>query len=260
MNQSTLSDLTRIFKNGIPAKCNVTSAEANFVACYRYGNHSTVEEEPDKTLKALVKDNRKGFTLVFDERVLVLMLHCHVTPQGIVDLNTPCKNPQPIFDSSFRPYQWCFAINDWTHKDNEPPLTFAAAKMGFMIWLCNLRIAHPDLEIYIADDDVSGAFRLMKYHPNCMSLHTSQICGYVVVNTGGTFGDNTSPSNFDPIGVARREVAQSTWLNDRTVEDRIAPLLPPLQMAPVPTPEEVSTFATTDVDGLNPGVLDATGK
>ena len=29
------------------------------------------------------------------------MLDCHVTPQGIVDLNTPYKNPRPIFIVAF---------------------------------------------------------------------------------------------------------------------------------------------------------------
>jgi hypothetical protein len=114
-----------------------------------------------------------------------------MTPQGLVDLNTPYKNPRPIFDSSFCPHPWCFSINDWTHKDNEPELTFAGAELGFMIWLYNLRITYPDLEIYNADDNVSGAFRLMKYHPNCMAMHTFIQGFFGVVNTGGTFGDNT---------------------------------------------------------------------
>ena len=135
------------------------------------------------------------------------MPNCHLTPQGVVDLNTIYKNPRPIFDSSFRPYPWCFAINDWTSKDTEPPLTFSKAEMNFMIWLYNLRITYPWLEIYIADDDVSGAFRLMKYHPNLTAMHTSMQCGYAVVNTGGTISDNTSPSNVDPIGLARRQLA-----------------------------------------------------
>jgi hypothetical protein len=93
------------------------------------------------------------------------------TSQQLEKFNTPYKNPRPILDSSFCPYPWCFTINDWTHKDNEPPLTFAGAELGFMVWLYNLRITYPDLEIYIADDDVSGAFRLMRYHPNCMASY-----------------------------------------------------------------------------------------
>ena len=154
----TISHLKRIFESGIPAYCNADSTEDNFEAYYRYGNHSTVLEEPEKTYKAMVKDYRKGYTLLFDPRAALLVLHCHLTPQGVVDLNTPHKNPRPIFDSSFRPHPWCFAINDWTNKSNEPELTFASAEMGFMIWLYNLRISYPNEELYIADDDISGAF------------------------------------------------------------------------------------------------------
>ena len=157
VDQRVIDDIQRIFLCGIPAQCNVHSTERNFSAFYQYGNHSTVDDVPEKTYKAMVKDARKGFTLLLDDRAILLMLHCHLTPQGIVDLNTLHKNPRPIFDSTFRPYPWCF----------EPPLTFSSAELGFMIWLYNLRVSYPTLEIYIADDNVSGAFRLMKYHPNC---------------------------------------------------------------------------------------------
>lgn len=254
-----IQDLRRIFVSGIPAKCQAVSTEENFTAYYNYGNHTTVEEEPEKTYKAMVKDNRKGFTLLFDQRAVLLMLHCHLTPQGVVDLNTPYKNPRPIFDSSFRPFPWCFAINDWTSKDNEPRLTFSEAELGFMIWLYNLRVTYPDEDIYIADDDVSGAFRLMKYHPNCMALHTSLQCNYCVVNTGGTFGDNTSPSNFDPIGLARRQLAWYLWKHDETIQNRVLPFLPEIHLSAEPSPEEVSLFSQADADELNPGVLDANG-
>ena len=222
-------DVQRIFESGIPARYNASASEENFTAFYKYGNHSTVTEEPDKTHKAMVKDARKGFTLLFDWRAVLLMLNAHVTPQGVVDLYNPHKNPRPtIFDSSFRPHPWCHAINDWTSKYTEPELTFAGAKMGFMTWLYyNLRLTYPRDELYIADDDVSGAFRLMRYHPNCMGLHTSIQCGYAVVNTGGTFGDNTSPSNFDPtIGVARRQVARWLWDHEPDITKRIHPYFP----------------------------------
>jgi hypothetical protein len=260
VDPSVVSDLRRIFLSGIPGSCRAVSGEENFTAYYRYGNHSTVEDDPHKAYQALVKDNRKGFTLLFDYRAVLLMLHCHLTPQGLVDLNTPYKNPRPIFDSSFRPYPWCFAINDWTHKDNEPPLTFAGAELGFMVWLYNLRITYPLLEIYIADDDVSGAFRLMRYHPNCMAMHTFIQGAYGVVNTGGTFGDNTSPSNFDPIGMARRQLAWYLWEHDPDVDQRVLPHLPALQLAPEPTLREVSLFRPADKDTINSGVLDQAGK
>jgi hypothetical protein len=260
VDSTVVTDLRRIFLSGIPASCRVISNEANFKAFYRYGNHSTVSDDPEKAYGAMVKDNRKGFTLLFDRRAVLFMLHCHLTPQGLVDVDTPYKKPRPIFDSSFRPSPWSFAINDWTHKDNEPPLTFAGAEMGFMVWLYNLRITYPNLEIYIADDDISGAFRLMRYHPNCMAMHTFIQGDYGVVNTGGTFGDNTTPSNFDVVGSARRQLASYLWKHDPSVDQRVLPHLPALQLAPPPTPSEVTLFRPADPDSTNVGVLDHLGE
>ena len=254
-----LHDIRRIFQSGIPAYCNAESNEQNFAAYYAYGNHSTMDVDPDKAHAAMAKDYRRGFTLLFDPRIVLLMLHCHLTPQGVVDLNTIFKNPRPIFDSSFRPYPWCFAINDWTSKDNEPPLTFATAELEFMIWMYNLRITYPWLEIYIADDDVSGAFRLMKYNPDLVGLHTSLQGDYCVVNTGGTFGDNTSPSNFDPIGLARRQLAWYLWKHETEAQLRAKAYLPLVQLAAPPTPVEIAAFCPADADTINTGVLDANG-
>ena len=252
-----VKDVERILLEGIPQKCVATSTEANFAEYFRYGNHSTVDEEPEKTYKALVKDNKRGYTLLLDARAVLFLLHSHLTPQGVVDLNSTYKNPRPIFDSSFRPFPWCHAINDWTTKDTEPPLTFQSAELGFMIWLYNLRITYPDLEIYIADDDISGAFRRLKYHPNCVSLHASIQCGYLVLNTGGTFGDNTSPSNFDPLTVGRRQLAQHVWLHDDLVVSRTSPFLPKIETVPT---EETVSFTPADADTINTGVLNEDGS
>ena len=99
-----VDEMERIFVSGIPRRCNASSTEANFQAYLAYGNHATVKEASEKTYAALVKDNRKGYTILFDQRLTQFLLHCHVTPQGIVDLHTIHKNPRPIFDSSFHPF------------------------------------------------------------------------------------------------------------------------------------------------------------
>jgi len=253
-------DLHRIFYNGIPALCQAEVTEENFAAYYKHGNHSTVDDEPEKTYQAMVKDARKGFTLLLDDRATLLMLHSHLTPQGVVDLNNLYKSPRPIFDSSFRPEPWCWAINDWTSPDNEPPLTFSTAELEFMVWLYNLRVTYPNLEIYLADDDISGAFRLMKYHPNLVSMHSSRQCGYCVVNTGGTFGNNTNPSNFDPLGLGRRQLAHYLWTAASSAVLTITPYLPALNLAPLPTSADVAAFRPADRDTTNPGVLSEDGS
>ena len=255
-----VATLSRIFHSGIPAYCNADATEANFAAFYHYGNHASVDEDKTKTYQAMVKDNKRGFTLLFDPRLVLFLLHCHVTPQGLIDLLSLYKNPRPIFDSSFRPFPWCFAINDWTSKTTEPPLTFALAELRFMIWVYNLRITYPWLEIYLADDDVSGAYRWLKYHPNLVALHTSMVCGFACLNTGGTFGDNTTPSNFDPIAHARRLLAQYLWLCDLPALTKAATFLPALSLAPSPAPCTAASFSQADRDSLNPGVLDSNGQ
>ena len=61
----TINVLERVFLDGIPSYCNADSTEDNFHAHYRYGNNSTVEDEPEKTFNALLKDHRKGYSPLF---------------------------------------------------------------------------------------------------------------------------------------------------------------------------------------------------
>jgi hypothetical protein len=136
-------------------------------------------------------------------------LNTHPTPLGLVDLAKRYKQPRLIFDSSFLPFLWCMGINQWTSKDTEPPVAFAPAFLTSLIWLYNLRFSYPALEIFLMDDDVSGAFRHGKYNPNVVGLHAFLLFRFLFFSTGQTFGDCTSPSNWDPFAKARRELAQS---------------------------------------------------
>ena len=254
VSPSVIADIARLYRFGAPNTCNASSTEANFQAYLQYGNHASASSAPDKAASALVKDNKKGYTLLFDPRLIPFLLNCHVTPQGLVDIDTPGKKPRPIFDSSFRPFPWCHAINDWTTPATEPPLTFAGAEMEFMIWLYNLRITYPTSEIYLGDDDVSGAFRQVHYHPNLVAMHTSVQCNLGVLNTGTTFGDNTSPSNWDPIKCARQQRSQFIWLWEAPSWLKARQHLPPLVLAP-PLSHLDTVLAPADKDNLNQGVL-----
>jgi hypothetical protein len=72
--------IKRIFDSGIPQLCNASATESNFQAFFAYGNHKTSEEDPNKTVKALLKDNSKGYTILFDPTLIVgvsVMLEPH---------------------------------------------------------------------------------------------------------------------------------------------------------------------------------------
>jgi hypothetical protein len=208
---------------------------------------------------ALAKDFNKSYCLLFDTRMVHFTLNCHVTPQGLIGAQKPGKKPRPIFNSSFRPHPWCFAINDWTNKANEPPITFPSAWQDYLIWLYNLRITYPDKEIYPADDDVSGAFRHLKYHPNVVAMHSYRILEFFAVATGTTFGDCSSPSNWDVVAQARRQLAQFLWHQTDTIA-LAAPYLPKFSLTPPPTGEELATFVPAEADSINTGVRNPDGS
>jgi hypothetical protein len=250
----TYDHLERIWRTGVPALCNAEASHANFQEYLAYGNHSSMDEEPEMTLRTLIKESSRGYCLLFDRRMVHFTLNCHLTPNGLIDISNPYKNPRPVFDSSFRPKAWCSGINDWTTKTTEPPLHFGLSFMKAITWLYNMRISYPHDEIYPADDDVSGAFRHGKYNPNVVAMHSCVIQGRMVCATGSTFGDNTSPGNFEPIADARKELAINLWPNKDTVE-LARPYLPPIKLAPPPTAAEVAQFVPAESDALNPGVF-----
>lgn len=258
VDPNTHRELTRIWTQGIPKYCNAENSERNFQEYYRYGNHSTVDVDPKKLLKTLTKDFSMDHVLIFDERLVPYLLNCHVTPQGMVNIDSPGKKPRCVFDSTFRPTLWAMAINDHTTKDTEPIIREINTELKLMHWFWILRALYPDREIYPMDDDGVTAFRQLKYHPDLVAFHTSVQLGRGVMNTGGTFGDNTTPSNWDVIATARRQVARWLWSNEPNVIAMTRNMIPALSLTPPPTPEEIATFMPAEFDSINrPPLLDS---
>jgi len=99
----------------------------------------------------------------------------------------------------------------------------------------------------------------MKYHPNLVPMHLSRQYDFCVVNTGGMFGDNTNPSNFDPLGLGRQQLAQYLWAAAVNAVAIIVPYLPPLNLATAPTAEDIANVQAADCDTTNDGVMQADG-
>jgi hypothetical protein len=151
------------------------------------------------------------------------------------------------------------AINDMTNKMNEPPLYFPKTLKEFFTWLWNLRISYPDQEIYIGDDDATGAFQHVKYNPNLVSLHASLVRNWLFMSAGQTFGDTACPQNWEPIAYyARRQHAQFLWHQDDAVH-RAKQFLPEITTTPDPTTDEVAKFTNALPDKINQGVFNIEG-
>ncbi|KAI2498468.1 hypothetical protein MHU86_16052 [Fragilaria crotonensis] len=254
------SDLSRILLLGAPSECKASATEENFQAFLNYGNHDSVTNNQEVYASTIVKQSKRGLTLIMDPRLVHFALNAHLSPQGLVDVIHHRRKPRPLSDSSFRPWPGAMAINDWTNKKNEPKLYFASSFMNFCKWQWNLAITYPHHDRHTGDDDVQCAFPRLKYNPQLVAMHSSISNNTLSMNTGLTFGDNTSPSNWEPIARARQQLAQHYWLNQpEMVLEKAKLFLPPFQFAPSATEEEKAAFAVAIPDSLNTGVVDANG-
>ena len=76
-----------------------------------------------------------------------------------------------------------------------------------LIGLYNTRIQFNNIHIVIMDNDVKGAFRHCKYHPDIVSVFAFITQHLLYIPLDNTFGSIVSPSNFEPIGRARTHLA-----------------------------------------------------
>jgi hypothetical protein len=243
----------------MPARFNAAATDKNYRAYSAYGNHSTVDDDPVQACQALVKEQKKGYCVPLDKRILPFILHSHLMPISIINIGHPYKKARLIHDASFRPEPWAVATNDMTDCSTEPPTTFGPAFDTFLLWVANLRASHPTDEIYLDEDDVGGAFRHNKYHPDVVGAHTYKLGGYGVLVTGSTFGGTNSPPNWNAVAACWQACAQWLWLQPDTV-DKAQPFLPSVVFAVDPSPSDVASFSRIEIHSKVTGALDSHGR
>jgi len=251
-------DVERVFVHGAPAQCNASSTDENLDEFLAYGNHSTADQDEALMHKTMLKDEKRGHAICFDERLSEFVQHMHLCPVGLCDLDHPIKKPRFIYDASFHPKLTSETINDWTNKENEPPLEFPATFQKFITWIWNMRISHPDEEIYPLDDDITAAFRTLSWHPNLVSMHGLMVLGLLWFMVRLTFGDCTSPPNFEPIAIARRYMAQF-YYNLPNVIELAAKYMPKLTIVE-PSVADLQSIMRIPPDSHNPGVVSFNNK
>ena len=262
IESSIFEDVKRILTWGAPASfCNAEASEANFQEFLNYGNHKSVTQNQSVFESTIVKQSKRGLTLIMDPAMIHFALNAHLTPQGLMGgIMHPRQQLRPISDCSFRPSPAAYAINDWTDKKNEPELHFADSFLRFCVWHWSLAISYPDHDRHTGDDDVQCASSRVKYNPQLVAMHSSISNKTLMMSTGLTFGGNTSPSNWEPMARARQQLSQSLWHDDPAIIERDQPYLPSFKFAPPATPEERALFTKAIPDLINRGVFDDDGK
>jgi len=200
-----IKDLERLLVVGAPAYMNTTSSHTNFLEYFRYGNHSSIKKDLTKTLKAMNKEDRNQYLISLPSWLARFIRHLHLTPQGL--LCKPGKNDRLIWDGSFIPNWQAISINMMLSNQTEPEIVFGHTFEKHLESIWNLRITYPHSDILLFDDDVKGAFRHSKYHPDIASDFAFIIEQFLFIPMGGTFGSITSLANFEPVSRGRVHLA-----------------------------------------------------
>ena len=83
-NKKIIEDLQRLLEKGSPNRMNASSTHKNFLDFFRYGNHSTIDNNIEKTLKTMNKEDRNQYLISLPNWLARFIPHLHVTPQGLV--------------------------------------------------------------------------------------------------------------------------------------------------------------------------------
>ena len=104
VDPDTYSDVSRILTFGAPALCVAEASEENFQAYLKYGNHKSVSENQSVFESTIIKQSKRGLTLIMDPQLIYFALDAHLSPQGLVDVIHTRRKPRPLSDSSYRPF------------------------------------------------------------------------------------------------------------------------------------------------------------
>ena len=238
---------------GYPNKMNACSSHENFLKFFRYGNHVTIKSNPTNVRTTLNKEDRNQYLLPFPNWIARFCKNIHLTPQGL--LSKLGKNDRLIWDGSFIPEWDSTCVNMMLNGQDEPEIHYGDALLRHINRIWNLRISFPSEELYLFDDDVKGAFRHPKYHPDVAGAFSFVIENHLFVSLGQTFGSLVSPQNWEPLARARTHLA-AALSHRRDLLAKYQPLISKVEFSPAP--ESSYTFTQAVRDSLNPGVSDST--
>ena len=183
--------------------------------------------------------------------------HLHLSPEGLVI--KPGKSDRLVFDATFKIHPTSLSLNTaWTHVKDEPPIWYGSAFRRHLLRIWNLRISYPLEDILLWDDDVSGAFRLIKYNPEIASAFAAILNQTLCIPVGQNFGGNTSAQNWEGIAMAREYVAEH-FSNPKfkNLIHKHKNLLSLIQFSKLP--HSKTKFISAKADTVNKGVLRSDG-
>ena len=204
---------------GAPNRLNVEFSLAERQASSSYGNHPGALSNSNDIEKCLAKDHRKRYAFALPGWIEPFMLHTRISPLSVILKEG--KKPRVIADLSHRPIYVAIdsntglpqrvygdSINDIIDVDDEYFIGYVNTFRDHLDWIYRLRLTYPHEPIYLSCDDVSGAFKHVDLHPDCVAAHAHLSPEQkLIYNMTLIFGSAASPPNWAIFGDAKCALA-----------------------------------------------------
>ena len=189
--------LERILFDGCPAELTFDENAESRKRTFNRGNQPTYLRNPDKTKKALNKEDKHSFVIPIDEDLAFLSPYCRHTPQGAIDKLG--KSFRIVWDGSTKSKHDDEVMNEVTPTDNEPQVTYGNVEKLFNQDLYELRASYPHETIYLAFADVTSCYKFPRIHPR-LSGAFGYLDGFGLYNVANAmvFGSNVSAMQWEP--------------------------------------------------------------
>ena len=115
------------------------------------GNHKSIEENLDKVMSVMNKEETNEYIIPFDAWLAKFIPHSFFTPPHL--LQKARKKDLLIYDATRKFTEASITLNEMTSTLTEPPVTFGDTKLRILNRVWNLRITYPSTDILIYAND-----------------------------------------------------------------------------------------------------------
>lgn len=245
--------IERVLYEGCPATFSFEEDNRSRLRSFQRGNQPTYNRNPDKTRKAMNKEEKHSHVLPIHEDLAYFSPFCRHTPQGAVD--KPNKSFRIVWDGSTKQRHDDVVLNEVTPTDNEAPITFGDTERLFDKDLYNLRVSYPDSPILLGTTDVTACYKNQRFHPalsGAFGFHDGH--GYFHLAAAMVFGSIVSAQQWEPFRRAIEILSRLFLQRDDLVEKHRA-YLDLIQWAD----EVQGPFVRAKGCAMCPGVFDSNG-
>ena len=240
----------RVLREGSPLTGDFWCRRADLYARNLHDNHPPVHEHNDLIWQDIETDEAASFNIVVHRWLFRFIPGIHLALANIIFRKG--KSRQIIDPSSRLSPTDTGAVNDQIWKKDPaqvPPVYYQSVYQRNCIRAWNTRIARPNDEILGYIDDITKAFKRIRYHPQFVALFAWVFSDVLILPVGTIFGGRASPGWFMVCSEVRAFVSMMA-LQLRDIPT--CNLANQVQLPPPPSSLDI--LAPAEADSLNPGL------